>query len=53
MHICLPIKIKSATENDNDINAGTITVNNFFAHWVKEIDFERFKDDIPLLQIFL
>ena len=30
--ICLPIKIKSKTNNVNDIAAGTIKVNKFFSH---------------------
>ena len=30
MHICFPIKIKSAVDNNNDIVAGIITINNFW-----------------------
>ena len=41
LNLCFPIKIKSAAGNDNAIAAGAITVNNFFAHWVKEIDIKR------------
>ena len=26
-----------------------ITANNFFAHWIKEIDIKRLGDDIPIL----
>ena len=51
LHHCFPLKIKSAADNDNDITAGVITVNNFFAHWIKEIDIERYVDDIPLLPL--
>ena len=36
-------------DNDNDIAAGVITVNNFFAHWIKESDIKRYGDDIPIL----
>ena len=28
-HLCFPIKIKSAVDNDNDITARYITANNF------------------------
>ena len=49
VHLCFPIKIKLAADNDNDIAAGVITVNNFFAHWIKEIDIKRYGDDIPIL----
>ena len=46
--MCLPIKIRSKVNNANDIAAGTIPVNNFFAHWIKEIDIKRYGDDIPI-----
>ena len=32
IHFCSPLKIKLAADNDNNITAGIITVNNFFAH---------------------
>ena len=32
VHLWFLIKIKLAPDNDNDIAAGIITVNNFFAH---------------------
>ena len=28
-----------------------MTVNNFFAHWMKEIDFKRHNDKIPMLSL--
>ena len=31
IHFCLPIKTKSATDNDNDTSVCYIPVNNFFA----------------------
>ena len=43
--------IKSEADNDNDIIAGIIPVNNFFAHWIKEIDIKRYDDDIPILPL--
>ena len=51
IHLCFPIKIKSAADNDTDITAGYIPVNNFFAHWIKEIDIKRYGDDIPILPL--
>ena len=51
MHICFPIKIKSALDNNNDIAAGVITVNNFFAQWIKELDIKSYGDDIPILPL--
>ena len=41
IHICFPIKIKRKTNNAADIDTDLITVNNFFAHWVKEISITR------------
>ena len=38
MHLCLPIKTKPKANDHNDIAAGTIPVNNFFPHSVKEVD---------------
>ena len=51
VHLCFPMKIKSAADNNNDIAAGVITVNNFFAHLIKEIDIKRYGDDIPILPL--
>ena len=28
-----------------------ITMNNFFAHWIKEIDTKRYGDDLQILQV--
>ena len=33
----------------NDILVTEITANNFFAHWIKEIDIKCLDDDIPIL----
>ena len=46
-----PLKIKSAADDDNNITVGVITVNNFFAHWIKEIDIKRYDDDVPILPL--
>ena len=37
MHLCFPMKIKKATNKDANIDDDLITVNNFFAHLIKEI----------------
>ena len=47
--IVLPIQIKKATNAAADIDGTMITVNNFFAHWLKEVDIKRYPDDIPIL----
>ena len=48
VHLVFPLKIKK-TNVANDILATEIMVNNFFAHWIKEIDIKRLDDDIPTL----
>lgn len=51
IHFCFPLKFKSAANNGNNLAANTVTVDNFFAHWIKEIDIKRYGDDIPILPI--
>ena len=51
VRLCFPMKIKSATDNNNDIAAGVIAVNNYFAHLIKEIDIKRYGGDIPILPL--
>ena len=48
VHLVFLLKIKK-TNVANDILATELTVNNFFAHWLKEIDTKRLGDDIPIL----
>ena len=40
---------KKKTNVANDILVTEIIVNNFFAHWIKEIDIKRLDDEIPIL----
>ena len=49
VHLCFPIKIKSAVANNNDTTAGVIPVNNFFAHWTKEIYIKKYGEDMLIL----
>ena len=49
VHLCFVMKIKPAADNNNDIAAGIITVNSFFAHLIKQIDIKRYGDDMPIL----
>ena len=51
VHLCFPLKFKSAADNGNDITAGLITVNNVFVHWIKKINIKRYSDDIPILPL--
>lgn len=49
IHICFPTEIKSKADDDNDILVNTITVNNVFAYWIKEIDTKRHLDNSQIL----
>ena len=49
LQIVFPMKIKKKTNVNNDLDATLITVNNFFAHWIKEIDIKKLGDDQPIL----
>ena len=49
VHLVFPMKIKERTDPTDNIPNTAITVNNFFAHWIKEIDIKRLGDDTPIL----
>ena len=49
VHLVFRMKIKKSTNVANNLTATDITVNNFFAHWIKEIDIKRLGDDTPVL----
>ena len=51
VHLVFPMKIKKISNIANNLNATDITVNNFFAHLIKEIDIKRLGDDTPILPI--
>ena len=52
IHICFPIKIKKSSDNTAHIDSDLITVNNFFAHWVKEISITKYGSDKELPPTF-
>ena len=41
--------MKKATDASTDIDATMTTVNNFFAHWPKEVDIKRYPNDTRIL----
>ena len=49
VHLAFPMKIKKSSNVANNLNATDITVNNLFAHLIKEIDIKRLGDDTPIL----
>ena len=52
MHLCFPMKIKKATDKDADIDSDLITVNNLFAHSIKEISVTNYGNDKQLIPTF-
>ena len=52
IHICFPIEIKKKSNNSSDIDDDLITVNNFFAHWVKEISITKYGSERELPTTF-
>ena len=47
MTIVLPIYFKKSTDKAADVDV--VMVNNFFVHWLKEIDIRRYPDDVRIL----
>ena len=52
IHICFPTKILKKSNRDGDIDSHMITVNNFFAHWVKEVSVTKYGSDKELPPTF-
>ena len=51
VHLVFPTKIKKSTNNATNPNATVMTVNNFFVHWITEIDIKKYGDEIPILPL--
>ena len=49
MHSCIPLQIKKSTNTANNTDDDLMTVNNFLAQFIKEIDIRRYSDDIRIL----
>ena len=43
------MKFKSKTDNNNDLAADTVTINNFFAHWIRKLNIVRYGDERAIL----
>ena len=52
IHICFSIRIKKKLNNSSNIDGDMITVNNFFAHWVKEVSITKYGSDKELPPTF-
>ena len=51
VYLVFPMKIKKSSNVANDLADDVTTVNNFFAHWIKELDIKWYGDDIPILSL--
>ena len=51
MVLCLPITFRKRTNKQTPIDDDMIPVNNFFAHWIKDVTVKRYGDDIAVLPI--
>ena len=51
VYLVFPMKIKKSSNVANDLADDVITVNNFFAHWIRELYIKRYGDDIPILPL--
>ena len=49
LHFVFPIKFKKKTSINLDIGEDLIPVNNFFAHWIKEISITKYGTNIELI----
>ena len=49
LHFVFPLKIKKKANVNNDIGDDLLTVNNFFAHWIKEISITKYGTNIELI----
>ena len=50
IHLCFSLKFKSKANNNNDLAGGIVTVNIFFAHWIRELNIVRYGDERPILR---
>ena len=51
MVLCLPVTFRKRTNKATPIGDDMIPVNNFFAHWVKDVTVKRYGDGIAVLPI--
>ena len=52
IHIYFPIKILKKSNNSSNIDGDLISVNNFFAHWVKEVRITKYGSNKELPPTF-
>ena len=51
IELCLPLTFRKRTNKAQALDGNMIPVNNFFTHWVKDVNIKRYGDDIAILPI--
>ena len=52
MHLYFPMKIKKLSDGNDNIDADLITINNFFAHFIKEMSVIKYGNEKQLIPTF-
>ena len=50
IHLCFPMQIKTSTREANNVGDKKTTVNNLFAHCIKETAIRRLDDDLQIIR---
>ena len=48
-HLCFPIKFRKLSHAAHNLDADIYPVNNFFAHWIREIDITKYGTNKSLI----
>ena len=51
IELCLPMTFRKKSNKAQPIDGNMIPVNNFFTHWVKDVNIKRYGDDIVILPV--
>ena len=49
LHICFPIRFRKLTNAAQNLDADIYPVNNFFAHWIRQIDITKYVTNKSLI----
>ena len=49
LHLCFPIRFRQLSNAAHNLDADIYPVNNFFAHWIREIDITKYGTNKSLI----
>ena len=52
MHLCFPMIFRTRANASEDTDPNIIPVNNFSAHWIREIKIKRLTDNLQIIPTF-